>query len=300
MPAPLKKLVLTPVLVSAAVFATLTLPLAFFGKKPVTIQLQEEPIFSGQLRDIAAPYLGLASILSLGAGFASVAITGWRSSTHKSSQVEAQLSNLTENLREKEAQLEALKLSESQLEAAGLSAFLDEAPQQQLTQSPVVANVEAPQQLTQPPVVANVEAPQQLTQPPVVANVEPAPIEALVITAQPFAAPQNVPSAHSSRTVQVVSGFANAQPFLGYARMRAKIVPQPAPITQAPLDVSLDVRELHTKLEQIRSQMATLQNAIASTSSSSIETQPSRQTPAEITAATHLQVVNWSVNQKSS
>lgn len=273
MPAPLKKLVLTPVLVSAAVFATLTLPLAFFGKKPVTIQLQEEPIFSGQLRDIAAPYLALASILSLGAGCASVAITGWRSSTRKSSQVEAQLSNLTQDLREKEAQLEALKLSESQLEAAGLSVFLDEAPQQ------------------------------QLTKPPVVASIEPAPIEALVITDQPFAPPQNVPSPQLSRTVQGVSGFANAQAFLGYARTKAEIVPQPAPkVTQlAPLDVSLDVRELHTKLEQIRSQMATLQNAIASTSpSSSIETQPSRQTIDETTAATHLQVVNWSVNQKSS
>jgi hypothetical protein len=277
MPAPLKRLVLTPVLVSAAVFATLTLPLAFFGLKPITIQLQEEPIFSGQLRDIAAPYLGLTSVLSLGAGFASMAISGWRSSTHKSSQVEAQLSHLAQNLREKEAQLEALKLSESQLEAAGLSAFLDE-PQQEPTKSPVVEAL--------PPV----EAPPQ--------------VEALVIT-ESFAAPLIVPSAQLSRTVQGVSGlFANAQPFLGYARTRAKIVSQPAPIvTQlAPLDVSLDVRELHTKLEQIRAQMATLQNAIASTSpASSIETQPSQQTLDETTtAASHLQVVNWSVNQKSS
>lgn len=280
MPAPLKRLVLTPVLVSAAVFATLTLPLAFFGLKPITIQLQEEPIFSGQLRDIAAPYLGLTSVLSLGAGFASMAISGWRSSTHKSSQVEAQLSHLAQNLREKEAQLEALKLSESQLEAAGLSAFLDE-PQQEPTKSPVVDSVEA-----LPPV----EAPPQ--------------VEALVIT-ESFAAPLIVSYTQSSRTVQGVSGlFANAQPFLGYARTRAKIVSQPAPIvTQlAPLDVSLDVRELHTKLEQIRAQMATLQNAIASTSpASSIETQPSQQTLDETTtAASHLQVVNWSVNQKSS
>lgn len=282
MPAPLKKLVLAPVLVSAAVFATLTLPLAFFGKKPVTIQLQEEPIFSGQLRDIAAPYLGLASVLSLGAGFASVAITGWRSSTRKSSQVEAQLSNLTQNLREKEAQLEALKLSEFQLEAAGLSAFLDESQQQQPTEL-----------LQNQPVVASVETPPQVETTP---QIE-------VVIAEPFAAPPIVPYTQSSRTVQGVSGFANAQPFLGYARTRAKIDFQPAPIvTQlAPLDVSLDVRELHTKLEQIRAQMATLQNAIASSSpSSSIETQHSQKTLEETTAATHLQVVNWSVNQKSS
>jgi hypothetical protein len=289
MPAPLKKLVLTPVLVSAAVFATLSLPLAFFGKTPITIQLQEEPTFNGQLKDIAAPYLGLAGLLSLGAGCASVAITGWRSSTRKSSQVEAQLSNLAQSLREKEAQLEALKLSESQLEAAGLSAFLDE-PRLESTKPPVVDSIEPQQQnSTKPHVVASVEAP---------------PIEALVITAQPFAAQAITPSPQLSRTVQGVSGlFSNAQPFLGYARTRAKVASQPAPkVTQlAPLDVSLDVQELHTKLEQIRSQMATLQNAIASsTPSASSETQPSRQTLDETTGSTHLQVVNWSVNQKSS
>jgi hypothetical protein len=292
MSAPLKKLVLTPVIVSAAVFATLTLPLAFFGKKPVTIQLSEEPIFNGQLRDIAAPYLGLASILSLGAGCASVAITGWRNSTRKSSQVEAQLSNLAQNLREKEAQLEALKLSESQLEAAGLSAFLDEPLQQESAKSPVVERIEPPQQeLVKPPIVDKIESSSK--------------VEAVVITAQPLAAQPIMQAAHARRTVQAVAGlFSTAQPFLGYARTPAKISSQPAAtVTQlAPLDVSLDVRELHTKLEQIRAQMATLQNAIASSApSASIETQPARQTLDETTTvATHLQVVNWSVNQKSS
>jgi hypothetical protein len=65
---PLKKFVLTPVVVSAAVFAAMTLPLAIFGSKPVTIQLQQEPVFQGQLRDVATPYLGLATALSLGGG----------------------------------------------------------------------------------------------------------------------------------------------------------------------------------------------------------------------------------------
>ena len=63
---PLKKFVLAPVVLSAAVFSVLTLPLAVFVSQPVTIQLQEEPVFSGQLRDVATPYLGLASALSLG------------------------------------------------------------------------------------------------------------------------------------------------------------------------------------------------------------------------------------------
>ncbi len=124
----LQKFVLTPVLLSAAVFATLSVPLALFGKQPVTIQLQEEPVFSGQLRDISSPYLGMAAVLSLGAGFATVAVAGWRRSTSKSSLVEAQLLDLSKNIQQKERELEALKLSDSQLENFKLKASVDDVP----------------------------------------------------------------------------------------------------------------------------------------------------------------------------
>lgn len=121
----LQKFVLTPVLLSATVFATLSVPLVMFGKQPVTIQLQEEPVFSGKLRDISSPYLGLAGVLALGAGFAAVAVAGWRRSTDKSSLVEAQLLDLAKNIQQKETQLEALKLTDFQLESSGLQAFVD-------------------------------------------------------------------------------------------------------------------------------------------------------------------------------
>jgi chaperonin cofactor prefoldin len=123
----LNKFVLTPVLLSVTVLATLTLPLVFLNKKPVTIQLQEEPVFQGQLRDISTPYLGLASVLSLGAGVAIAAFAGWQNSSRKSSQVEAQLSTLSRNIQEKAAQIQALQSSELYLADPQLSAFLDEA-----------------------------------------------------------------------------------------------------------------------------------------------------------------------------
>lgn len=123
----LNKLVLTPVLLSATVLAILTLPLIFLNKKPITIQLQEEPIFQGQLRDISTPYLCLASVLSLGAGIASAAFSGWRISSRKSSQVEAQISRLRQNIQEKEAQIEAFQRSELQMADSRLITFLDEA-----------------------------------------------------------------------------------------------------------------------------------------------------------------------------
>lgn len=111
----LNKFVLAPVLISTTIFAVLTLPLCLFGKKTVTIQFQEEPVFQGQLRDISTPYLGLASVFSLGAGIASFALLGWRHSSRKSSQIEAQVSNLARNLQAKEAQIEVLQGFESQL-----------------------------------------------------------------------------------------------------------------------------------------------------------------------------------------
>lgn len=131
----LNKFVLTPVLLSATVLATLTLPLVFLNKKSITIQLQKEPVFQGQLRDISTPYLCLASVLSLGVGVASAAFFGWRSSSRKSSQIEAQLSTLTRNIQKKEAQIQALQSSELHLADSQLPTFLDEAALAKLTTS---------------------------------------------------------------------------------------------------------------------------------------------------------------------
>jgi hypothetical protein len=243
---PLKKFVLTPVVVSAAVFAAMTLPLAIFGSKPVTIQLQQEPVFQGQLRDVATPYLGLATALSLGAGVASIAVTGWRISTRKSSQAEAQLLDLTQNLKQKEELLEALQLSESRLEASGLSAFVDE---------------EVPlQQALQPPVTS------QSTNPV---------LEPLVITAQPIEAQ---PVAVSGVTVQAAAAkFACAQNFLGYAQAKTLVQPIPQETSLA----SLEVEQLHTQLQQIMAQMASVQTALSATqsavtSSAQVPTSPAR------------------------
>jgi len=243
---PLKKFVLTPVVVSAAVFAAMTLPLAIFGSKPVTIQLQQEPVFQGQLRDVATPYLGLATALSLGAGVASIAVTGWRISTRKSSQAEAQLLDLTQNLKQKEELLEALQLSESRREASGLSAFVDE---------------EVPlQQALQPPVTS------QSTNPV---------LEPLVITAQPIEAQ---PVAVSGVTVQAAAAkFACAQNFLGYAQAKTLVQPIPQETSLA----SLEVEQLHTQLQQIMAQMASVQTALSATqsavtSSAQVPTSPAR------------------------
>lgn len=240
----LKKFILTPVILSATVFGALTLPLALLGSKPVTIQFQEEPLFHGQLRDVAAPYLGLASVLSVGAGIASVAISGWSSAARKSSQVEAQLSGLEQHLKEKEELLETLKLSEARLEASGLKAFLED---------------EATTQRVEPKAL------------PAHQNPEPAiEIKPLVITTQPI---QAQPVALSPVTTQAAAAqFASAQAFLGYTQVNnsVKPVPQESPVSSI---ASSQVDELHAQLQNIMAQMASVQTVLSSRGASS-ESEP--------------------------
>ncbi|NEO44731.1 MAG: hypothetical protein F6K55_11600 [Moorea sp. SIO4A3] len=103
-----------PALISATVFAALTLPVGWFGAKPISIKVQEEQILYGNVRDAATPYLTLATVISLGAGMASVAIAGWQQSAQQSSQLQSQLSDLAQQIQKKEELLEKLRLSESQ------------------------------------------------------------------------------------------------------------------------------------------------------------------------------------------
>ncbi|PPS41469.1 hypothetical protein [Chroococcidiopsis sp. TS-821] len=231
-----KKFVLPPVLLSAGVFATLTLPLALLGSKPVAIQLQEEPVFHGQLRDIATPYLGLASLLSLGTGVASVAVAGWQQSSRKSAQVEQQLSGLQKHLQEKEELLKELKLSESRLATFGLDSFLD-------GEIPNTASEKAP------------SSPQHSSQP--LDAIEPF----IVIAEEP------------NSTVQAATAqFALAQTYLAYTQTTSTQKQQPHASESAPAPEVPPVEELQEQLQQIMAQMETLHKALQTNTSANSST----------------------------
>jgi chaperonin cofactor prefoldin len=259
---PLKKFILTPVIISASVFAALTLPLVFLGNKPVTIKLQQDPVFYGPLRDIATPYVGLVSALSLGAGAASVAIAGWQQSRRKSEEVEAQLSGLEQHLKEKEAQLEAIKLSESRLEASGLKAFLDEDALLEPTKPIPVATSSVP-----PVVEESVIAPQ--------------PLEAQVV-------------ASPTTTVQTAAAkFASAQTFLGYAQGKAS----KKPATSASEVTHKEVEQLNAQMQQLMAQMASMQAALEATSQA---VKPGTGTQVPANEASQQVAQSWSVHQMAS
>lgn len=112
-------------LFAATVFSAATFPLAAMGSQPLTIQLEEQPVFAGQIKELAGPYVGLATIISLGAGAASMAMMSWGQSSRKLGRTEDEVSALRQELQNKESQIERLKFSDSKLAAAGLESFLD-------------------------------------------------------------------------------------------------------------------------------------------------------------------------------
>ncbi|NJL39512.1 MAG: hypothetical protein HC840_16370 [Leptolyngbyaceae cyanobacterium RM2_2_4] len=126
MTTPLQRFVLPAAMLSGAIFSAATLPLVVLGSEPVDIHLEDEPVFSGEVKDLAAPYLGIATVMSLGMGVATISALGWSQASRKSAEAEDQVSSLARDLQEKEAQIEALQFSEKRLHAAGLQYFLQD------------------------------------------------------------------------------------------------------------------------------------------------------------------------------
>ncbi len=242
---PLNKFLLRPVILSSAVFCFLTLPLAAFGSNQVTIQLQEEPIFYGKLRDIAAPYLGFATALSLGVAASSVVLAGWQQSSKKSAQLEDQLSAVQQNLKKTETQLQELKVSELQFQASGLNSFLknEVSEEQQLTSSngTTVAELGAVSASVQVlELVAN--AAQSVEPQPNVSFQESVfPIQSDPISVTTFAAVSETTSLVGNKTAEISLATLIAQA-------------QSEPLTQ--------IQELQGQFQQVMTRMDTLQEII--------------------------------------
>jgi hypothetical protein len=119
------RFLLSSTLLAGTVFSFSVLPLAMFGHKTVDIRLGSRTVFVGQLRDLAPPYLGVATAASLGLGMASLALAGWRHSSQKITAFEKQMSELDRQLQEKDSLIEDLAFSEAKLKALGLESFLN-------------------------------------------------------------------------------------------------------------------------------------------------------------------------------
>lgn len=177
MNSPLKKYLLPALVIPSAVFGISTLPLAVLSSQQVAVRVQDEPVFQGQLREIASPYLVLATTVSAAIGVAGVAVTGWKQSNSKSSELEDRIGQQQAALQHKEAQLEELKLSATLLAASGLDAFVEiETPQLPVARKEVVAAppvIERPKLAIVPAVEPEVQRRQVIEFP--TAAIQPAP-----------------------------------------------------------------------------------------------------------------------------
>jgi hypothetical protein len=191
----LQKFLLPPVIASAAVFTAMSTPLAMQGDKQIDIRWEQEPFFSGRLRDVSTLYVVAATALSIGAGISAASVCGWRHSARKSSEIKLELSSLEQNLQQKEELLRELKLSDNRLQLSGLSSFLDD-------------GVPFEQALNTKKITTSVSQ-------PVVAQT-PAPIQSLAVNSVPLVvARQNTNRINTSTSA--ASAFASAQNAFGYA-----------------------------------------------------------------------------------
>lgn len=236
----LTKFILPPVLASAAVFSVMTVPLSLIGDKQININFQEETLFFGKLRDVALPYVVVATGMSLGAGISAIAISGWRNSSRKSTEVEQQISQLELQLQQKEELLKEFKLSETRLQVSGLNNFLDE--QASLAESNGYPSLN-PRNVSQP------VAPQTYQ-----------PVE--TVSPQPQVKSQDRTSANAT------SAFASAQNFLGYTQQKNNIKEELAEISQANKTsvTPAEFADLQRQIRDMIEQMQEMQNNLISTS----------------------------------
>ncbi|MGB7443119.1 MAG: hypothetical protein WA919_18800 [Coleofasciculaceae cyanobacterium] len=225
---PLRKYILTPILLSASVFAIFSVPLAIFGSESMTVKVQNEPLFHGQLRHAAPPYLGLVTALSFGTGAICAALTGWGESKRNSAKVEEKLFNLRQEVQEKEAELDELKLSHSKLQVAELRDFF---PQE------VVWEQSYRQKTVRETIPTLIETAVNKSK-----KIEHKPVEETSLTTVPA----------------TVSQFASAQNFLGHSQTTTNVEDS----TKAKSLSPLEVETLSSQLQHVMAQMAALQQAM--------------------------------------
>ncbi|NEO78761.1 hypothetical protein [Moorena sp. SIO4G3] len=236
---PLQKFVFRPALISATVFAALTLPVGWFGAQPLSIKVQEEQLYYGNVRDAATPYLTLATVISLGAGMASVAIAGWQHSAQQSSQLQSQLSDLAQQIQKKEELLEKLRLSESQQDVPQHKPLENKIENQTSPQQPINYTVYTSSsfQSNRKPLVTKTGSTENQ---PVAKSAVKVPAKTVEYT--------GLAVGHATRTH---TGVGNGQPHTG-VKSYSEVVSLP----------SQDIQQLQSQLQQAKAQMTAMQKVL--------------------------------------
>jgi hypothetical protein len=110
--------------VTGIIFSATALPFAALKSNIVSVEIQNQPVFSSELQYLAAPYLAVAGGVSAAVGVGVFGILGWRNSARKLSNTVAANADLSKNLDVHKAELERIKFSEARLRTQDLNQFL--------------------------------------------------------------------------------------------------------------------------------------------------------------------------------
>lgn len=105
-----KKVVLPTVTVSGMIFVGFAMLLAQYGSERIEVQLDNQSLFYGEVRDVVSPRMGVA--LGLMLGMTSVSVIGYSQSASKLKKLEKQLSSIQGTLLEKDVQIKELREQE--------------------------------------------------------------------------------------------------------------------------------------------------------------------------------------------
>jgi hypothetical protein len=117
------------VFLSGFVFAGATIAFLMTGSRPLTVQLDDRPVFTGRIQDLATPYFASVTALSVGVGLTSFALLSWQDTSRRFAQSATQVAALKQQLQLQEGMVESLRFSEAKLHASGLNFFLESAPE---------------------------------------------------------------------------------------------------------------------------------------------------------------------------
>lgn len=211
-------------LAAGGVFSAFAVPLTLYGSQPLTIQLKEERVFEGQLRDVASPYLAIAGILSLGTSLSMCAAFGWKRATQDAKFAEAQLLAVEQQLKQKESQLQDTLMSGAYLTDSGLRFFLDE------------------------------DVP--LNSAPVVAKLAKSNHSQLAAVTPTRSTPSPTAQLHTTTPLHA------AQAFLGFSRPAAATQPTPVSHSSVEADTIAKMQTLQSQLQQVMTEIAMIQSTL--------------------------------------
>lgn len=102
-----KKIVLPTVAISGMIFVGFATFLAEYGSERIEVQVDNQNLFYGEIRDIVSPRMGVALGLTL--GVASIGVIGYSKCASKVELLEKKLSSIKKAISDKDAQIEELR-----------------------------------------------------------------------------------------------------------------------------------------------------------------------------------------------